>query len=57
MKTKSSKNFTKTSFLNETTRTSYRGVANAYDLNRTGHFCETRIENPLRIQDRHLVRK
>ncbi len=30
---------TKTSFLREASKESYRGVNNAYDLNRTGHYC------------------
>lgn len=35
----------KTTFFKETSKSGYEGVNNAYDLNRTGHYCNRKFES------------
>jgi hypothetical protein len=40
MKSKTDRGYSsKSSFLRESSKESYKGINNAYDLNRTGHYC------------------
>jgi hypothetical protein len=57
MKAKSNKNFTKTSFVKESLKVSHRGVNNAYDLNRIGHFCGNKVESHSKSTGQQVSKK
>lgn len=42
MKIKTAKSVTKSSFIKENSKIGYKGVNNAYDLNRSGHYCSSK---------------